>query len=81
MEGFNAMSFHKKPLLASGGRRNLQANMGRTRVQVFAFAASPGSARGFGLIAQSPSRIIVARSEGYPDMAALGRMIHFSSAR
>ena len=80
---FDAIAFHAKPLLAAGGRRNLQANVGNTRVQMFDFAASPttpGSPRGFGLIAQSSSRIIVARSHGYPDMAALGRLIRLNGA-
>lgn len=82
---FDAIAFHAKPLLAAGGRRNLQANVGRSRVQMFDFAPSPGAAsptssRGFGLIVQSASRIIVARSHGYPNMAALGRLIHFNSA-
>ena len=79
---FDAIAFHAKPLLAAGGRRNLQANVGNTRVQMFDFApaSSTGSPRGFGLIAQSSSRIIVARSHGYPDVAALGRLIRLNAA-
>lgn len=49
------------------------ADFKNTRVLMSGFDAP----QGFALVISAPSRVIVARADGYPDLEVIGRMIHF----
>lgn len=71
----DALSFYEKPFRAEGGKRLLMANFKSTKVLMLGF----NQPQGFALIVSAPSRVVVARADGYPDMEAFGRMIQFAS--
>lgn len=70
----DVFAFYEKPFRAEGGRRVLKADMKSTQVEMFGFQP------GFALVINSPSRLIVARADAFPDMEALGRMIEFTTS-
>ena len=67
--------FYDKPFRAEGGKRTLTADFKSTKVAMFGFNKVPG----FALVVNSPSRVVVVRADGYPDMEVIGRMISFGS--
>ena len=71
----DAIAFYETKFVAEGGKRLLMGDFKNTKVLMSGFDAPTG----FALVVNAPSRIIVARADGYPDMEIVGRMVNLGA--
>ena len=70
--GGDLLPFYEKPFQGEGGHRVAWANApGGPRVLLEGFDPAPG----FAAVVQMPGELIVVRSDGYPDMQVLGKLV------
>ena len=72
----DAIAFYEPRWAGAGGKRLLMADFKNTKVLLQGFTAP----QGFALVVSAPSRVIVARADGYPDLEIIGRMLRFGGS-